>query len=160
MRVSLIVAMGSNGVIGVDDGLPWHLPEDLANFKALTLGHPMIMGRTTYDSIGRPLPGRTSIVVTRQSDWDAGHDAVLVAHSVDEAFALAEELDDEVALIGGAQLYAAALDRVDRMVVTHVDDAPTGDTVFPDVDWSRWKAIAESAGEGPPPFRIVTYDRA
>ncbi len=157
MTLTLVVAMGSNRVIGAGGTLPWHLPEDLAHFKRVTLGHPMIMGRTTYDSIGRPLPGRTTIVVTRQRDWSA--DGVEVAHSLDEAIARAAELDDAAFLVGGAQVYAEALERdlVDALVVTRVRSAPEGDAYFPRVDWEGWREIGTAPHAE---FDIVTYERA
>ncbi|WP_229054228.1 dihydrofolate reductase [Aeromicrobium sp. Leaf350] len=157
MTVTLVVAMGANRVIGVDGGLPWRLPEDLAHFKRITLGHPMVMGRATYDSIGRPLPGRTTIVVTRQADWSA--DGVEVAHSLDDALVRARELDEEVFLVGGAQVYAEALERdlVDVLVVTRVAQSPEGDAVFPAIDWERWSEAGTVPHDG---FEIVTYERA
>lgn len=157
MTVAIVVAMGSDGVIGVGGDMPWHLPDDLAHFKRVTLGHPMIMGRKTYESIGRPLPGRTTIVVTRQTGWAA--EGVLAASDFDEALATASALDDDVFVVGGAQIYSEALSRgvVDRMVVTHIDAAPSGDTYFPAVDWSAWTEIASETHSGDPTFSIKTY---
>ena len=161
---TLVVAMGANRVIGVDGALPWRLPEDLAHFKQLTLGHPMVMGRATYESIGRPLPGRTTIVVTRDPRWSA--EGVEVAHSLDEALDRARSLDDEVFLVGGAQVYAAALERdlVDVLVVTRVAASPDGDTYFPRIDWERWHEVGSVPHVGPKPervpFDIVTYTRS
>lgn len=157
MTLTLVVAMGSNRVIGAGGTLPWHLPEDLAHFKRVTLGHPMIMGRTTFESIGRPLPGRTSIVVTRQHDWSA--EGVEVAHSLDDAIALASGLDDETFLVGGAQVYAEALarDLVHTLVVTRVRQAPDGDAWFPVIDWERWREVAQ---EPHAEFDVVTYERS
>lgn len=168
MSVTLVVAMGANRVIGVDGELPWRLPEDLAHFKRLTLGHPMVMGRATYDSIGRPLPGRTTIVLTRDPEWSAGPqgDGVLVAASLDEALATARELDDDVFLVGGAQVYAQALEQgvVDVMVVTRVAASPDGDAVFPRVDWEAWREVGRVPYVGPEPHRVpfdvVTYAAA
>jgi dihydrofolate reductase len=160
MTVTLVVAMGANGVIGVDGGIPWHLPADLAHFKQLTIGHPIVMGRRTYDSIGRPLPGRTTIVVTRQPDWSA--EGVQVAGSLDDALGLAEVLDDEVYVVGGAQIYAEALAAgcIDGMSITRVDVAPEGDTRFPDVYWDDWAETSrDDHPESAPPFTIVTYQR-
>jgi dihydrofolate reductase len=165
MTVTLVVAMGANGVIGVDGGLPWRLPEDLAHFKASTMGHPMIMGRTTFESIGRPLPGRTTIVVTRNPGWSA--DGVEVAPTLEAALERAHQLDDEVFLVGGAQVYAAALEAglVDLLCVTRVAASPEGDTRFPAIDWEQWREVgrvphgADQAGETPS-FEIVTYQRA
>lgn len=159
MTVAIVVAMGVDGVIGVDGGMPWHLPADLAHFKAMTFGHPMIMGRKTYESIGRPLPGRTTIVVTRQADWAA--DGVLVAVDFDAALALASALDPKVFVVGGAQIYAEALGCgvVDEMIVTHIDAAPKGDTYFPQLPWKDWTETETESHEGPPPFVIKTYAR-
>lgn len=159
MTVTIVVAMGSDGVIGVGGDMPWHLPEDLAHFKRVTLGHPMIMGRKTYESIGRPLPGRTTIVVTRQAGWSAG--GVQVAGEFDEALALASAFDDEVFIVGGAQIYAEALSRgvVNKMIVTQIDSAPAGDTYFPEVDWNDWtETQREEFPDSTPGFSIVTYE--
>jgi len=165
MTVTLVVAIGANGVIGVNGGLPWRLPEDLAHFKALTMGHPMVMGRTTFESIGRPLPGRTTIVVTRNPDWSA--EGVEVAQTLEAALERAHELDDEVFLVGGAQVYAQALDAglVDLLCVTRVAASPEGDTRFPAIDWEQWREVgriphgAVQVGETPS-FEVVTYQRA
>jgi dihydrofolate reductase len=154
--VTVVVAIGRNGVIGADGDLPWPPTGDLKQFKALTMGHPLVMGRTTYESIGRPLPGRTSIVLTRDPSWSA--DGVEVAHDLPAALARAAALDDEVFLIGGAQVYAEAIESgvVDRMVVTHVDLSPEGDAWFPAVDWDAWRETARDAFDG---YDVVTYDR-
>lgn len=158
MTVTLVVAMGANGVIGVDGGLPWRLPEDLAHFKQLTMGHPMIMGRTTFESIGRPLPGRTTIVLTRDPAWSG--DGVEVAATLESALKRAHELDDEVFVVGGAQVYAEALAAgvVDLMCVTRVAAAPEGDTFFPTIDWELWREVGRIPHAGDPSFEIVTYE--
>lgn len=152
MTISIIAAMGRNGVIGVGNALPWRLPEDLKRFKARTMGHTLVMGRKTYQSIGRALPGRTIIVVTRNRDWSA--EGVKVAHSVDDALAMAG--DDEVFIAGGSEIYHQLLERADRMYLTHVDDAPDGDAHFPTLDWSQWKQTASEKGDG---FEFVIYER-
>src|SRR5262245_8417642 len=126
--VSLIVAMAENGVIGRDNALPWRLPEDLRRFKTITMGKPVIMGRKTFESIGKPLPGRTNIVLTRDKSWSA--DGVSVVHSFDEAMARAGEVA-EVAVIGGAELFRMALARADRIYLTLVHAEVAGDVVFP-----------------------------
>ncbi len=171
MTVTLVVAMGANGVIGVDGGLPWRLPEDLAHFKRLTMGHPMIMGRTTFESIGRALPGRTTIVLTRDPDWSplAGvpgrgrqdEESVEVAPTLEAAVKRAQEIDDEVFVVGGAQVYAQALESglVDLMCVTRVAAAPEGDTFFPTIDWEAWHEVGRIPHAGDPSFDIVTYHR-
>lgn len=160
MTVTLVVAMGANGVIGVDGGLPWRLPEDLAHFKQLTMGHPMVMGRRTFESIGRALPGRTTIVVTRDHEWSA--DGVEVAPTIEAAIARAQEIDDEVFVVGGAQIYSQVLDAglVDLMCVTRVAAAPIGDTSFPKIDWMQWREVGRIPNGGDPSFDIVTYQRA
>ena len=160
MTVTLVVAIGANGVIGVDGGLPWRLPEDLASFKALTMGHPMVMGRRTFESIGRALPGRTTIVVTRDPDWSA--DGVDVAPTLEAALERAGELDDEVFLVGGAKVYAQALKAglVDLMCVTRVAASPEGDTRFPSIDWMQWREVGRVPHGGEPSFDIVTYQPA
>ena len=140
MRLSLIVAMSQNGVIGRAGQLPWHLSADLKRFKRLTMGHHMVMGRKTYQSIGRPLPGRTSIVLTRDLSYRAPE--VIVAHSLDDALRLAGE-DGEVFVIGGAAIYRMAMPRADRMYVTHIHAAVEGDAVFPPVTWNDWKLIQD-----------------
>lgn len=162
MTVSLVVAMATNRVIGADGGLPWRLRADLAHFKTVTMGHPMVMGRATFDSIGRPLPGRTTIVVTRDRHWS--HAGVETAASVEAAIERARELDEQVFVVGGAQVYQAALEAglVDELIVTRVDAAPEGDTWFPPIDWSRWHPVGEVShppSDGEPGFTIVTYVR-
>ncbi|MFT4187128.1 MAG: dihydrofolate reductase [Aeromicrobium sp.] len=161
---TLVVAMGTNRVIGVDGGLPWRLAEDLAHFKRLTMGGALVMGRATYESIGRPLPGRSTVVVTRDRSW--GAEGVEAAHEVSAAVELAGELADEVFVVGGAQVYAAALEAglIDRMVVTRVAAAPDGDTFFPQIDWQAWDEVAVLPGEGLDgdqriAFEMVTYQR-
>ena len=154
MPVTLLAAVARNGVIGVDGGLPWHLPDELALFKELTLGHVLVMGRRTFESVGRPLPGRTTIVVTRRPDWEA--EGVLRAGSVGEALALAREVDAEVFVVGGAQVYAAALPAADRLALTFVDADPEGDTRFPEIDWSQWREVGRRDGQG---WTHVTFER-
>jgi dihydrofolate reductase len=160
MRLSAIVAMASNRVIGVGNALPWRLPADLKRFKQLTMGHTLVLGRKTYESIGRPLPGRTMVVVTRQRDY--APEGVKVVHSVDEALALAAG-DSEVFIGGGADLYAQTLDRLDRLYLTRIERAFPGDTSFPEVDLSGWTLIEEehhpAASEAELPFSFLTYER-
>jgi len=160
MTVTLVAAVGANGVIGVDGGLPWRLPEDLAHFKQLTMGHPMIMGRATFDSIGRALPGRTTIVVTRNPDWSA--DGVETTSSLEAAVQRAAELDDDIFIVGGGEIYAQALDSgaVDLMVITRVAAAPEGDVRFPPIDWELWTPVVRIPHGGDPSFEIVTYQRS
>lgn len=153
-RVTLVAAVGRNGVIGRDGGLPWPPTGDLAQFKELTTGHVVVMGRKTYDSIGRPLPNRTNVVVTRATGWK-GPDSVVVAHDVDAALDLAAALDGEVFVIGGEQVYLQTIGRADRLVLTHVDAEPEGDAWFPEVG-EAWQPVDERRYDG---YRIVTYDR-
>jgi len=140
--VSLIVAVSSNGVIGREGKLPWHLPDDLKHFKAVTMGKPVIMGRKTWDSIGRALPGRRNLVVTRNSDFSA--EGCEIAHSLEEALALTEE-SAEVVVIGGASLYAEALPRAQRIYLTEVNAHVGGDTRFPRLDRGGWKEVSREA---------------
>ena len=153
MTVTLVAAVARNGVIGKDGGLPWHLPDDLRHFKAVTMGGVLVMGRKTYESIGRPLPGRTTVVVTRQPDWAA--EGVLTAGSVSEALELGESLG-EVFVVGGADIYRQTLDRADVLELTHVDLEPEGDTSFPSVDWSCWRATRQELRDG---FTLTRYER-
>jgi dihydrofolate reductase len=153
-NVTLIAAVGRNGVIGADNDMPWHLPEDFAFFKRTTMGHPMVMGRKTFDSIGRVLPGRRTIVVTRQPDWS--HSEVETAHSLSEALSLAGPTD-EVFVCGGGQIYAEAMPWAQRLLITEVDQSPEGDVRFPDIDPSQWHEVRREDREG---FSWVTYERA
>ncbi len=154
MTVALVAAVAANGVIGRDGGIPWHLPEDLPRVKRLTLGHVLVMGRRTYESIGRPLPGRTTVVVTGQAGWAAA--GVLSATSVEEALAIAGALDDEVYVMGGTEVYRAALPVADRLLITEVVGEPDGDTYFPKVDWSQWREASREQRDG---FAFVDYVR-
>ena len=154
MRMVIVAAVGRNGVIGAKGGLPWRIPEDMARFKTLTMGSTLVMGRATYESIGRPLPGRSTIVLTRDPDWAA--DGVLTADSLDSALILAKRLGADVAIAGGAEVYRSALGSADRMELTEVDAEPDGDTWFPEVDWSQWHEVARDPHPG---FAFVTYDR-
>lgn len=144
-RLNLIVARARNGVIGRGGTLPWRLPEELAHFKRTTMGHTIVMGRRTWESIGRPLPGRRSVVVTRDPDWHAA--GAERAASLDDALALCAGAA-EVFVIGGAELYAQALPRAQRMIVTEIDADFEGDTWFPAPDPARWR---ESGRDHRPP---------
>ncbi len=152
-RITLIAAVARNGVIGAEGGLPWHLPDDLAHFKATTVGHPLVMGRRTFESIRRVLPGRRTIVVTRDPTWH--HAGVETAHSFAEAVSLAGPAD-EVFVAGGAQIYAEALPFAHRMLITEVDAEPEGDTHFP--PWSRASWLEESREDHDGWSRVV-YER-
>ena len=153
-RVTLIAALGRNRIIGRDGTMPWLLPEDLKHFKALTMGHPMVMGRKTFDSIGRPLPGRRSIVITRDREWRVP--GVEVAHSFDEALDLAGPAD-RVFVIGGGEVYAVALPFADHLELTEVDAEPEGDTWFPEWDPAQWREVARDQRDG---YAFVSLERA
>ncbi|HKS57975.1 MAG TPA: type 3 dihydrofolate reductase [Steroidobacteraceae bacterium] len=137
--ISIIVALAGNGVIGSDNRLPWHLPDDLKRFKALSLGKPIVMGRRTFESIGRPLPGRTNIVVSRQPGLAIA--GTLVAQSLDAALAAAGAAP-EVVIIGGAEIFRQALPRTDVIHMTRVHALVAGDVVFPDLDPAQWRETA------------------
>jgi len=146
MKLSLIVALSENGAIGNNGGLPWHLSADLRRFKRLTMGHVMLMGRKTWESIGRPLPGRTSIVISRQRDYRSGFDGVPVVVSLDNALAEARNVVDETAevfVIGGARVYEMVFPRVDRLQLTRVHAEVDGDVFFPTVNWDEWHLVEE-----------------
>ncbi len=135
-RVSLIVAMARNRVIGANNAIPWHLPAELAMFKRITMGHHIVMGRTTWESMRRLLPGRTTVVVTRQRNYEVP--GAMVCHTLDEALAACKG-DDEVLVIGGAKLFEAALERADRIYLTIVDAEVPGDTYMPEFDLQEWR---------------------
>jgi dihydrofolate reductase len=166
MKLAFVVAVAKNGVIGRGGGLPWRLPSDLKHFKKLTMGKPILMGRRTWDSIGRPLPGREAIVITRDLNFSA--DGAHVAHSIDAGLALAQEQAkrmgaDTIMIVGGSDLFAALLDRADIIHLNEVDLEPEGDVLFPPLDPARW---VEVACEAPPRaandeanVRFLTYAR-
>ncbi|WP_425404019.1 dihydrofolate reductase [Hwanghaeella sp.] len=145
-KLVIVVAMAENRVIGRDGGLPWHLPEDLKRFKAVTMGKPLVMGRKTWESLPRkPLPGRPNLVVTRQKGFEA--EGALVFAELDAALAEADRLAqasgvDEVCLIGGGSLYEQAFEKVDRIDLTEVRLAPEGDTHFPELDPTSWREVS------------------
>lgn len=171
MTITIVAAVARNGVIGADGDMPWRLPGDLPRLKSMTVAHVVIMGRRTYDSIGRPLPDRTTIVVTRSPDWSPGTPYEVAArgrarpdtvtslrmcHSVPDALELAGKLDDEIFILGGAEIYRQTLAVADRLEITEVHAEPDGDTYFPDVDRSHWRETARARHDG---FDYVTYDR-
>ena len=157
--LSLIVAVAQNGVIGDRNALLWHISEDLKHFKALTSGHPVVMGRKTYEPLGRPLPNRTNVVISRQELEIPG---CRVVHSLDEALALFPG-DEEVFIIGGAQIYAEALPRADRFYLTRVFHDYEGDTRFPEWDEAQWRLVSSEAfpcgREYPWPFTFECWER-
>jgi dihydrofolate reductase len=138
MKISIIVAMASNGVIGRDNQLPWHLPADLKHFKQTTMGKPILMGRKTWESIGRPLPGRTNIVITRDSTYLAA--GCEVVNSIEAAITAAGE-QDEVMVIGGAELYRQVLPDTDTIYLTRIHEAFEGDTCFPEMHNTEWHQV-------------------
>ena len=158
--ISIIVAVAENGVIGSDNQMPWHISEDLRRFKAVTTGHPVIMGRKTFESLGRPLPNRTNVVITRNPSYKV--DGATVVGSLDEALALFPG-DGEVFVIGGGEIYRQAMDIADRLYITRVGTEFEGDTRFPEIDDSRWRVTwreAHPRGEKfPHPFEFVNYQR-
>jgi dihydrofolate reductase len=156
VTVTIVAAVARNGVIGVDGGLPWRLPDDLRRFKELTLGHVLVMGRKTYESIGHPLPGRDTIVVTRNPSWDPGSAEVRIAGGVRNAIEAAASLEREVFVVGGAQVYAEALPLADRLELTWVDAEPEGDTTFPEVDWREWRELQREHADG---VAYASYER-
>lgn len=150
--LTLVAAVGRNGVIGDGSGLPWHIPEDLKHFKEATVGGTMVMGRTTFDSIGKALPGRRSIVITRNREWQA--DGVIVAHSMAEAMLIAG--DTEVFVIGGGEIYRQALPVAHRLDITEVDQTPDGTVTFPAIDPAVWRETVRDPHDG---FAFVTFAR-
>ncbi|WP_400241843.1 dihydrofolate reductase [Niallia sp. JL1B1071] len=143
--ISLIVAMDRNNVIGVNNQLPWHLPEDLKYFKKVTTGHPIVMGRKTRDSIGRNLPNRENVIITRNPDYIC--EGCTIIHSIDEfykwSFAHREE---EIFVIGGAELFAETISKTDRLYITRIDHEFDGDTFFPALNWQEWELVSEQKG--------------
>lgn len=159
-RIALIAAQAENRVIGLDNKMPWHLPEDLQYFKKITLGKPVIMGRKTFESIGRPLPGRTNIVVTRQSDWRA--EGVVTASGLEQALSLAErESPDELMVIGGAQIYAEALPLAQRIYLTQIHKEIEGDAWFPALG-DQWVSVSRQDGHSDRQdleYSFLTFER-
>jgi dihydrofolate reductase len=159
-ELAIIVAMAKNRTIGVNNTLPWRCPEDLKHFKALTMGHHMIMGRKTYDSIGKPLPGRTTVVVTR--DHSLKIEGCLVAHTLPEAITACGN-DEKIFIVGGADIYAQSLALADTLHITEIHQEVDGDAHFPEFDRSNWQEIAreQRAQETPQPldYCFITYRR-
>lgn len=164
--LSLIVAMSTNRTIGINNALPWHLPNDLKYFKQATMGKPIVMGRKTFESIGKPLPGRRNIVISRDLSYQA--EGVDVVSSLEHAIELGESIamingQEEVMVIGGAQIYELALEEADRLYITHVDANVEGDAFFPEVNWQDYQLIAEEAfnaeGHNPYDYRFSIYQR-
>lgn len=162
--IALIAALSQNRVIGRDNAMPWHLPEDLRHFKAITLGKPVVMGRKTFESIGRPLPGRTNIVITRRADWH--HDGVTTCPTVSQALEAAEaaarrDAAAEIMVIGGAQIYARTINRARRLYLTEIATALEGDAFFPPLDRHQWRETDRRPGKdaGGLRYDFVIYER-
>jgi len=143
-KLAMIVAASENNVIGVDGDLPWRLSSDLVRFKKLTMGHHIIMGRKTFDSIGKLLPGRTTVIITRQSDFE--FEGAKVANSIDEAIALCDQ-DDCPFITGGAEIYRLALPLVNEIQLTRVHKEIEGDTFLPEIDWNQWNLVSSKRHE-------------
>lgn len=164
MRLSIIAALSSNNVIGRDNQLPWHLGTDLKRFKQLTMGHHLIMGRKTFDSVGKPLPGRINVVITRDPDYAA--EGITIVHSLEEGIRIAVDAGDEEPFIaGGAQMFEQSMHRADRMYLTRVHVDLEGDAFFPDFDdVSEWQLTDsehfDADEKNDYPFSFLTYDRA
>jgi dihydrofolate reductase len=164
MRISIIAALSTNNVIGRDNDLPWRQSADLKRYKALTMGHHLITGRKTYESVGRPLPGRTTVVITHDPSYQA--EGVIVVHSLDEGLRVAEANGDDDAFInGGAQIFAQALHLADRMLLTRIHADIEGDTFFPEFDdVSEWQLVDsehfEADEKNQYPYTYLTYVRA
>lgn len=166
MKLAMIAAVAQNNAIGINNKMPWYLPGDLRYFKAVTMGKPIIMGRKTFDSLRKPLPGRTNIVITRDKNWH--HEDVKVVHSLDDAIELAESIamingNDEIMVIGGEQIYRMAMERADRLYLTRVYQRFEGDAFFPELDKSEWQEISRqdlfSEDEDPLKFSYLVLDR-
>ncbi|MCL6606255.1 MAG: dihydrofolate reductase [Paenibacillus sp.] len=161
MSISMIWAMGSNGVIGKNNDMPWHLPRDFAFFKAETLGKRMLMGRKTWDSLGgKPLKNRTSLIITRDTTFHP--EGAEVVHTVEEALNEGRKTD-ELMVIGGAEIYRMMLPYADKLIVTRIDEEFEGDTFFPNVDWSLWTEVSNTKGirdaENPYDYHFLVYER-
>lgn len=143
--VTLVVAMGLNREIGIDNQLPWHLPKDLKHFKEITSGHPIIMGRKTFESLGKPLPNRTNIVISRRTDWF--QEGILIVGSIKEAIKFAKKIDEEIFIIGGGNIYAQTIELADKLEVTHVKTSLEADTFFPEIKSEIWKKTDEICHE-------------
>ncbi|GAA5094595.1 dihydrofolate reductase [Chryseobacterium ginsengisoli] len=139
---TIVVAMGEKNEIGFENQLLWHLPKDLKHFKDITSGHPIIMGRKTYESIGKPLPNRTNIVVSRKKNWF--EEGILIVGSIKEAVKFAKKIDEEIFIIGGGNIYAQTMDVVDKLEVTLVKADLKADTYFPKIDTKVWKKVSET----------------
>jgi dihydrofolate reductase len=161
MRISIISAMAENRVIGIENRLPWHLPADLKHFRSLTMGHHILMGRKTFESIGKPLPGRTTVIISRNPDFAAP--GCIVAGSIEAAIAACHN-DSEVFIIGGEQLYRQALPLADRLYLTQVATQVTGDAYFPEIDPAQWRQSAAERfpadAQNPYAYQFLVLEKA
>ena len=166
MKIAMIAAVAENNAIGINNKMPWYLPGDLRYFKGITMGKPVIMGRKTFDSLRRPLPGRTNIVITRDKTWQ--HEGVKVVHSLDDAIALAEDIalingNEEIMVIGGEQIYRMALEKADRLYLTRVYQSFEGDAFFPELDETQWQETSrqdlQSEDDEPLTYSYLVLDR-
>ena len=157
MKVSLVAAVAQNRVIGLDGRMPWHIPGELKIFRELTTGKVLVIGRKTHESIGRVLPDRTTIIVTRQKDYEVP--GAHVAYSIEEALALARGMGDEVVVGGGSELYAQMLGMADRMYLSHIHASFDGDTFFPEFSPGEFKEVSRKEVEASIPYSLVTYER-
>lgn len=164
MQIVHVVAVADNGVIGRDGGLPWHLSDDLKHFKACTMGKPMIMGRKTFDSIGRPLPGRTSIVVTRDPDYKAN--GTTVVQSIEDGLSLGRSVArtsgaSEIAIVGGADIYRQTMSICDRIELTRIHLSPYGDVTYPDLPSTDWREVRRENHVSPDGigYSFITMER-
>lgn len=154
-RIVMVAAVAENGVIGLAGDIPWSIPEDLKHFRATTTGNTVVMGRRTFESIGHPLPYRSNIVVTRQEGWTA--EGVFVAGGLAEAIERAQEFDGDIMIIGGAQIYEAAMDHADVQILTEVHQSPEGDTHYPAFDREKWRETGREPHGG---YDFVRWVRA
>lgn len=159
--ISFIVAMDKNRLIGKNNQLPWHLPGDLAFFKQVTMGHPIIMGRKTFESIGKVLPGRENIIVTRDKDYNI--EGCTVIHSVEEIKKIEQDKNDELFVIGGAEIFKETFEIVDRLYITLIDEEFEGDTYFPEFNKNDWVIVSNEKGikdeKNPYNYYFVIYDK-
>ena len=166
VKIAMIAGVAENGVIGSDQTIPWRVPSDMAFFKRMTMGKPIVMGRKQYETVGKPLPGRTNIVVTRQRDYHP--EGVLVFHDVKTAVEKARDIAaaegvDEIMIIGGGELYAQMMERADRLYITHIDLSPAGDVRFPVIAPEQW-TVVDLPEVAPSPkdeatYRVKVYER-
>ncbi len=160
--ISILVAMDKDGLIGKDNDLPWRLPNDLKYFKQLTTNHTILMGRKTYESIGRPLPNRINVVLTRNKDFQP--EGCQVVHSIEEVQKLfKEESNDELFVIGGSDIFKLLLPYTDRLYITKIDERFEGDTFFPEIDFDSWNLVSKEQGEkdenNPYDYYFCIYDK-